>query len=100
MSYMNLSKICSRICYDVISNQKELFKRMILNIMINNTDDHLKNHGFLLYDIKNHRYALLSPLFDILPRGTRASYPKEHALAIGSEGRFGTLRHALSRCNT
>jgi serine/threonine-protein kinase HipA len=98
MSYMNLSKICSQICYDAISNQKELFKRMILNIMISNTDDHLKNHGFLMYDMKNHRYAL-SPLFDVLPHGARASYPKEHALAIGEEGRVGTLRNALSRCN-
>ncbi|WP_257232190.1 type II toxin-antitoxin system HipA family toxin [Acinetobacter sp. YH01020] len=98
MSYMHLSKICSQICHDAISNQLELYKRMVLNVMISNTDDHLKNHGFLMHDMKNHHYSL-SPLFDVLPHGSRASYPKEHAIAVGEEGRIGTAQNLLSRCN-
>lgn len=98
MSYTQISKVCSQICRDAVQNQKELFTRMILNVMLSNTDDHLKNHGFLMYDMKNQHYAL-SPAFDILPHGNIGSFPKVHALNIGSEGRIGTLKNILSRCN-
>ena len=66
--------------------------------MISNTDDHFKNHGFLMHNMKNHHYSL-SPLFDVLPHGSRALYPKEHAIAVGAEGRIGTAQNLLSRCN-
>lgn len=97
LSYMNLSKVCSQICHDAVSNQKELFTRMVLNIMISNTDDHLKNHGFLMYDMHNQHYAL-SPLFDVLPHGTPSNSPKEQAIAVGEQGRLGTIQNALSHC--
>lgn len=41
----------------------ELWKRIVFNIAISNTDDHLRNHGFIL-DRSGWR---LSPLFDINP---------------------------------
>lgn len=41
----------------------ELWKRIVFNIAISNTDDHLRNHGFIL-DRNGWR---LSPLFDINP---------------------------------
>jgi serine/threonine-protein kinase HipA len=42
---------------------RELWRRMILGILISNTDNHLRNHGFI------HTAAgwKLSPLFDINP---------------------------------
>ena len=42
---------------------KELFKRLVFNMVISNTDDHLRNHGFLL--IKNKWE--LSPAYDLNP---------------------------------
>lgn len=42
---------------------KELWTRIVLNICIKNTDDHLRNHGFLLSD----NGWELSPVFDINP---------------------------------
>jgi serine/threonine-protein kinase HipA len=42
---------------------EELFTRMVFNIMISNTDDHLRNHGFLL---KEDGWAI-SPAYDINP---------------------------------
>lgn len=42
---------------------KELWKRQIFNMAITNSDDHLRNHGFLLEDNKWN----LSPAFDINP---------------------------------
>ena len=43
---------------------KELWKRIVLNILISNTDDHLRNHGFL-YDGKIG--WVLSPIYDLEP---------------------------------
>lgn len=41
----------------------ELWKRIVFNMSISNTDDHLRNHGFLLSE-KGWR---LSPLYDVNP---------------------------------
>jgi serine/threonine-protein kinase HipA len=45
-------------------DMKELFRRIIFNILISNTDDHLRNHGFLYERIKGWR---LSPVYDLNP---------------------------------
>jgi serine/threonine-protein kinase HipA len=42
---------------------EELWKRIVFSICVTNTDDHLRNHGFILTD----RGWLLSPAFDINP---------------------------------
>jgi serine/threonine-protein kinase HipA len=42
---------------------RELWTRIVFNIMISNTDDHLRNHGFLL----NDKGWILSPAFDLNP---------------------------------
>ena len=41
----------------------ELWKRIVFNMAISNTDDHLRNHGFLLTD----KGWMLSPLYDVNP---------------------------------
>ena len=46
------------------SDTKELFRRIVFNILISNTDDHLRNHGFLLESQKGWR---LSPVYDVNP---------------------------------
>jgi serine/threonine-protein kinase HipA len=42
----------------------ELWRRLVFNILINNVDDHLNNHGFLHHA---HGQWKLSPAFDINP---------------------------------
>jgi len=42
---------------------EELWKRIVFNIAISNTDDHLRNHGFLL----TSRGWRLSPMYDVNP---------------------------------
>ncbi len=42
---------------------RELFRRVVFSILIHNTDDHLRNHGFLLTSAG----ITLSPAFDINP---------------------------------
>lgn len=43
---------------------QELFSRMVFNILVSNTDDHLRNHGFLYQDLDGWR---LSPAYDLNP---------------------------------
>ncbi len=41
----------------------ELWKRIVFNMAVSNTDDHLRNHGFIL----NKNGWILSPLYDVNP---------------------------------
>lgn len=45
----------------------ELWRRMVFNVMISNTDDHLRNHAFLYESGKGWR---LSPAYDLNPTPT------------------------------
>lgn len=51
----------------------ELWARMAFNVLVTNTDDHLKNHGFIYADNGLWR---LSPLFDVNPQAERHRYLK------------------------
>jgi serine/threonine-protein kinase HipA len=65
---------------------------MALNVAVHNTDDHLKNFGFVEH-VANGRHMLrLSPVFDVV---TQAS--SVHYLSIGSAGRQGTMANVLSQ---
>jgi serine/threonine-protein kinase HipA len=62
-SYLEIAEF---IKYSGANNEEDLhqlWRRLIFNISISNTDDHLRNHGFLLSD-KGWR---LSPAYDINP---------------------------------
>lgn len=61
-SYENLFKLCSflRVPH---AQTEELFKRMVFNLVFQNTDDHLKNHSFI-YDKRKDKWSL-APAYDI-----------------------------------
>ncbi|SOE52057.1 type II toxin-antitoxin system HipA family toxin [Orrella dioscoreae] len=48
-----------------IADIHQLWRRLVFNFLICNTDDHLRNTGFL-YDARNHGWRL-SPAFDLNP---------------------------------
>ncbi|MFA9286341.1 type II toxin-antitoxin system HipA family toxin [Comamonas sp. SY3] len=73
---------------------KEIFQRMVFNIIANNNDDHLRNHAFI-YDVAAKGWRL-SPLYDVLPMNTVAHTRYLH-LSVGDEGRVATLDNALSQ---
>ncbi len=50
-------------CTDVRQNLRELYRRVAFNVMFGNTDDHFRNHGFLL----TPKGWTLSPAYDINP---------------------------------
>lgn len=51
----------------------ELWARMVFSVLVTNTDDHLKNHGFIYAD---HGLWRLSPMFDVNPQAERHRYLK------------------------
>jgi len=62
-SYLELVEFISRYGANVEQDLKELWTRIVFNISIKNTDDHLRNHGFLLTD----KGWILSPAYDLNP---------------------------------
>lgn len=98
-SYARIAHVIRSISANVTHDLQELYARMILNILIHNTDDHLKNTGFLLdRTTKGFKYRL-SPLFDVV---TQEGVLK-HMLHLGpgeggyaKDGRVGTLANALA----
>ncbi|MCP3872768.1 MAG: HipA domain-containing protein [Desulfobacteraceae bacterium] len=71
---------------------EELYKRMVFNVLCNNFDDHLRNHGFL-YQGSGWR---LSPVYDVVaqPEGVDQ---KQLYLKIGDKGRRATIKNALTQ---
>jgi serine/threonine-protein kinase HipA len=63
VSYLEMAEFLSRYGADVNSDLQELWRRIVFNISVKNTDDHLRNHGFLL----TNRGWKLSPAYDINP---------------------------------
>jgi serine/threonine-protein kinase HipA len=76
-------------------NQAELFRRMVFNLLVRNTDDHARNHGFLFDGRRLH----LSPAFDLVPTPARPGIGTEFnlALELGAQGRHASVDNALSR---
>lgn len=68
----------------------ELFRRMVFNILIDNTDDHEKNHALLMTDAQH--YAL-SPAYDVLPSGQALGFQQ---MRVGEDEADSTLANALS----
>lgn len=68
----------------------ELFRRMVFNILIDNTDDHEKNHVLLM---TNRGEYELAPAFDVLPSGQALGYQQ---MRVGTDMADATLANALS----
>ena len=75
-----------------VQQMHELFRRMVYNILIDNTDDHEKNHALLVNDAQQFE---LSPAYDVLPSGQALGYQQ---MRVGDDGADSTLDNALSMC--
>lgn len=62
-SYLDIATCIQQFGSSPSTDLKELWKRIVFNIAVTNTDDHLRNHGFL-FDSRGLR---LSPLYDVNP---------------------------------
>jgi serine/threonine-protein kinase HipA len=62
-SYLELVDLLQSRGADTRSDCVQLFRRVVFNILIHNTDDHLRNHGFFV----DESGVRLSPAYDINP---------------------------------
>jgi serine/threonine-protein kinase HipA len=62
----------------------------VFNILIDNTDDHEKNHAVIMTDAQQYE---LSPAYDVLPSGQALGYQQ---MRIGEQEADSTLANALS----
>lgn len=62
-SYLDIAEFIQFNGSNPESELNQLWRRIVFNIAISNTDDHLRNHGFIL---QNNEWKL-SPAFDINP---------------------------------
>ena len=61
--YLDIVDFILQSCCDVEDNLRQLYRRVAFNIAIGNSDDHFRNHGFLL----TPRGWTLSPAYDMNP---------------------------------
>nr|WP_302830430.1 type II toxin-antitoxin system HipA family toxin [uncultured Bacteroides sp.] len=61
--YLDIVDFIIQNCTDVEWNLQELYRRVAFNICIGNSDDHFRNHGFLL----TAKGWILSPAYDMNP---------------------------------
>ena len=62
-SYLEIAEFLTRSGGNVPKDLPQLWRRILFNVVVSNTDDHLRNHGFLL----TRAGWVLSPAYDINP---------------------------------
>jgi serine/threonine-protein kinase HipA len=62
-SYLEIAEFISNYGVTIEENLHQLWRRIVFNIAISNTDDHLRNHGFIL----TNEGWIVSPAYDLNP---------------------------------
>ena len=89
--YLNIVDFILQSCCDVEKNLQELYRRVAFNICIGKSDDHFRNHGFLL----TPRGWTLSPAYDMNP--TLNEY---QSLLINESSNKADIRTLLESCES
>lgn len=77
-----------------LRDMRELFRRMVFNILMDNTDDHEKNHTVQVVNPGQHAKYRLAPGYDIVPTLSSQGYQQ---FGVGEQGRDSTLGNAMSQ---
>lgn len=88
--YLDIVDFILSSCTDVDANLCELFRRVTFNICIGNTDDHFRNHGFLL----TAKGWTLSPAYDMNP-----TLNSHQSLLINSKTNVSDLSVLVNSCD-
>ena len=87
-SYLHFSEQIQRWCadrdHDPSADQKELWRRIVFNVAINNTDDHPRNHGLL----QTPAGWRLSPAFDLVIPAHNPELTLSMPFCMDSEGKL------------
>ena len=90
LGYLDIVDFIIRCCTDVESNLKELYRRVAFNICVGNSDDHFRNHGFLL----TQKGWTLAPAYDLNP-----SVNEYQSLLISRNSNKSDLHILLAACD-
>ena len=102
VSYLDLAQAIQQNSTQPKKDLEELWKRIVFSISVTNTDDHLRNHGFLF----NNKSFSLSPLYDVNPNpdGTGLSLnidendnSLDYELAVSTAPYFGIKKDEASK---
>jgi serine/threonine-protein kinase HipA len=87
--YRDIAKVIKHVSTQPGQDLQRLYRQMVFNVIIGNTDDHLKN--FLM--LHNDEGWSLSPAFDLVPN---IGFNQEHVLRIGLDNRPADLETLLA----
>lgn len=100
MGYPQLARILRRVGVSQgdahLADAQELFRRMVFNILVDNTDDHEKNHALLVVNPTANGRLRLAPAYDLLPTNSGQGYQE---FICGAYGQASTLANAMSQCD-
>ncbi len=86
-SYLELAEFLMRHGARTTPDLEQLWKRIVFNIRVRNTDDHLRNHGFLL----GAKGWQLSPAYDMNPE------PQGRGLSLNIDAHSNALSMELAQ---
>lgn len=87
-SYLEIARVLIDHGVQINADLRELWSRIVFNLLVSNTDDHLRNHGFILVPGKGWR---LSEAYDINPM------PASHGLRLNISEADNALDLDLAR---
>ena len=81
-SYLEIAEAIEERSSQATADLRQLWRRIVFSILISNTDDHLRNHGFLHEGGDSWR---LSPVFDVNPNPDPGAKHLSTAIDLGDD---------------
>jgi serine/threonine-protein kinase HipA len=93
-SYETMAEIIRHRFTDPKDTLRELFSRLVFNVLCGNTDDHARNHAAFW----NGKELTLTPAYDICPQG-RTGNEASQAMLISGDNNLSQLKTCLEAAN-
>jgi serine/threonine-protein kinase HipA len=95
-SYADLAQVVRERFVDARATLRELFARIVFNVLTGNSDDHARNHAAFW----DGEWLELTPAYDVCPQ-LRSGGETSQAMTIGEDGfRMSQLAGCLERAST
>jgi serine/threonine-protein kinase HipA len=99
LGYPQLAQLLRRVgvaeAGEYLQDMQELFRRMVFNILMDNTDDHEKNHALMRVPASRQGQYRLAPAYDVVP--TQSGQGVQEFI-VGTAQGDSTLANAMSQC--
>ncbi|QTD43597.1 type II toxin-antitoxin system HipA family toxin [Ottowia testudinis] len=92
-SYLLLADELRRRSARSVQDLEELFRRMVFNALISNTDDHPRNHALIATTDKWE----LSPAYDLTPNPLTSAEKRDLAMTCGTFNRYANRANLVSQ---